>query len=80
LTFTTGVLYVAGEPSIGLHQREQPQAALGRWRGCAIWATPSSWSSTTKKTIRTADYVIDLGPGAGEPWRRGDLSGQRREN
>ena len=44
----------------------QPQAARRRCRGCAISATPSSSSSTTRRRFATADYVIDLGPGAGE--------------
>ena len=36
----TGVLYVLDEPSIGLHQRDNREAARRRWRGCAISATP----------------------------------------
>ncbi len=61
----TGVLYVLDEPSIGLHQRDN--AAPARHPAtCATWATPSLWSNTTRKRSATADYVVDMGPGAGD--------------
>ena len=60
----TGVLYVLDEPSIGLHQRDNARL-LGSLKGCATSATPSSSSSTTRRRSCTADYVIDMGPGAG---------------
>ena len=44
----TGVLYVLDEPSIGLHQRDN-RALLATLAGCAISATRSSSSSTTKR-------------------------------
>jgi excinuclease ABC subunit A len=61
----TGVLYVLDEPSIGLHQRDNRRllATLARLRdqsNCVIVVEHD------EETIRTADYVIDLGPGAGE--------------
>jgi excinuclease ABC subunit A len=60
-----GVLYVLDEPSIGLHQRDNRRllATLRRLRdlGNTIIVVEHD-----EETIRTADYVIDLGPGAGE--------------
>ena len=44
----------------------QPRAARRRWRACAISATRWSSSSTTRRRSARADYVVDLGPGAGE--------------
>jgi len=37
-----------------------------RWRPCVIWETQCWWWSTMKETIRRANYVLDLGPGAGK--------------
>ncbi len=65
----TGVLYVLDEPSIGLHQRDNRKllATLGRLRDLGNTVVVVEHD---EETIRTADYVIDLGPGAG------DLGGQ----
>jgi excinuclease ABC subunit A len=61
----TGVLYVLDEPSIGLHQRDNRRllATLMRLRdlGNTIIVVEHD-----EETIRIADYLIDLGPGAGE--------------
>ena len=61
----TGVLYVLDEPSIGLHQRDNRRllATLCRLRdlGNTIIVVEHD-----EETIRVADYVVDLGPGAGE--------------
>ena len=61
----TGVLYVLDEPSIGLHQRDNRRllATLAHLRdlGNTIIVVEHD-----EETIRTADYLIDLGPGAGE--------------
>ncbi|HEY3043879.1 MAG TPA: excinuclease ABC subunit UvrA, partial [Vicinamibacterales bacterium] len=61
----TGVLYVLDEPSIGLHQRDNRKllATLSRLRdhGTTVIVVEHD-----EETIRTADYVIDLGPGAGD--------------
>ncbi len=61
----TGVLYVLDEPSIGLHQRDNRKllATLGRLRDLGNTVIVVEHD---EETIRTADYVIDLGPGAGE--------------
>jgi len=60
-----GVLYVLDEPSIGLHQRDNRRllATLKRLRDLGNTVIVVEHD---EETIRTADYVIDLGPGAGE--------------
>ena len=59
-----GVLYILDEPSIGLHQRDNARllATLKRLRdlGNTILVVEHD-----EETIREADFVIDLGPGAG---------------
>ena len=62
----TGVLYVLDEPSIGLHQRDNARFCCKHWWSCAISAIPLSSSSMTREAIRAADYVIDMGPAAGQ--------------
>ena len=61
----SGVLYVLDEPSIGLHQRDNRRLlqTLERLRdlGNTVLVVEHD-----EETIRTADYVVDLGPGAGE--------------
>jgi excinuclease ABC subunit A len=61
----TGVLYVLDEPSIGLHQRDNRALlqTLARLRDLGNTVVVVEHD---EETIRTADYVIDLGPGAGE--------------
>jgi excinuclease ABC subunit A len=65
----TGVLYVLDEPSIGLHQRDNRKllTTLARLRDLGNTVIVVEHD---EETIRTADYVVDLGPGAG------DLGGQ----
>ncbi len=60
-----GVLYVLDEPSIGLHQRDNRRllATLKRLRDLGNTVIVVEHD---EETIRSADYVIDLGPGAGE--------------
>ena len=61
----TGVLYVLDEPSIGLHQRDNRLllGTLGRLRDLGNTVVVVEHD---EETIRSADYVIDLGRGAGE--------------
>ncbi len=61
----TGVLYVLDEPSIGLHQRDNRKllATLARLRDLGNTVIVVEHD---EETIRTADYLVDLGPGAGE--------------
>jgi excinuclease ABC subunit A len=60
-----GVLYVLDEPSIGLHQRDNARllASLEQLRdlGNTVLVVEHD-----EETIRRADFVVDLGPGAGE--------------
>ncbi len=60
----TGVLYVLDEPSIGLHQRDNQLllSTLGRLRDLGNTVVVVEHD---EETIRSADYVVDLGPGAG---------------
>lgn len=59
-----GVLYVLDEPSIGLHQRDNERliATLKRLKDLGNTVIVVEHD---EETIRTADYVIDVGPGAG---------------
>jgi excinuclease ABC subunit A len=61
----TGVLYVLDEPSIGLHQRDNRKllSTLTRLRDLGNTVVVVEHD---EETIRTADYVVDLGPGAGD--------------
>jgi excinuclease ABC subunit A len=60
-----GVLYILDEPSIGLHQRDNDKllATLKRLRdlGNTLLVVEHD-----EDTMRAADYLIDIGPGAGE--------------
>ena len=60
----TGVLYVLDEPSIGLHQRDHQQllTALTKMRDLGNTVVVVEHD---EETIRRADYVVDMGPGAG---------------
>jgi excinuclease ABC subunit A len=60
----TGVLYVLDEPSIGLHQRDNDRllAALRRLRDIGNTVIVVEHDD---EAIRTADYLVDMGPGAG---------------
>ncbi|HEY6822508.1 MAG TPA: excinuclease ABC subunit UvrA, partial [Burkholderiales bacterium] len=61
----TGVMYVLDEPSIGLHQRDNARliATLKQLRdlGNSVIVVEHD-----EEAIRAADYVVDMGPGAGE--------------
>ncbi len=61
----TGVLYVLDEPSIGLHQRDN-RALLGTLRHLRDLGNTIIVVEHDEETIRVADYLIDLGLGAGE--------------
>ena len=60
-----GVLYVLDEPSIGLHQRDNQRLidTLVRLRDLGNTVIVVEHD---EETIRVADYVVDIGPGAGE--------------
>jgi excinuclease ABC subunit A len=60
----TGVLYILDEPSIGLHQRDNSKLLKTlfqlRDQGNTVIVIEHD-----EETIRSADYIVDLGPGAG---------------
>jgi len=60
----TGVIYILDEPSIGLHQRDNRRllATLERMRDIGNTVIVVEHD---EETIRSADFVIDFGPGAG---------------
>tara|TARA_Y100001968_G_scaffold306264_1_gene322923 strand:- start:7115 stop:10048 length:2934 start_codon:yes stop_codon:yes gene_type:complete len=60
----TGVLYVLDEPSIGLHQRDNDRllSTLKRLRDLGNTLVVVEHD---EDTIRAADYIVDIGPGAG---------------
>ena len=60
-----GVLYILDEPSIGLHQRDNDRLikTLGNLRDLGNTVIVVEHD---EDTIRSADYVLDIGPGAGE--------------
>ena len=61
----TGVLYVLDEPSIGLHHRDN-QLLLSTLVRLRDLGNTVIVVEHDEETIRSADYVVDLGPGAGE--------------
>ena len=73
-----GVLYVLDEPSIGLHQRDNRKLidTLLRLRDLGNTVIVVEHD---EETIRTADYVVDIGPGAGEHGGRVVVSGTVKE-
>jgi len=68
-----GVLYVLDEPSIGLHQRDNARL-LGTLRRLRDLGNSVIVVEHDEETIRSADYVVDLGPGAGP--RGGEIVAQ----
>ncbi|MFM7211041.1 MAG: excinuclease ABC subunit UvrA, partial [Actinomycetota bacterium] len=73
-----GVLYVLDEPSIGLHQRDNQRLidTLVRLRDLGNTLIVVEHD---EETIRTADWVVDIGPGAGEHGGRIVVSGPYEE-
>lgn len=60
-----GVLYILDEPSIGLHQRDNDKL-LSTLKGMRDLGNTLIVVEHDEDTIRTADWVVDIGPGAGE--------------
>ncbi|MEL7174586.1 MAG: excinuclease ABC subunit A, partial [Pseudomonadota bacterium] len=60
----TGVLYVLDEPSIGLHQRDNGRL-LTSLKGLRDQGNTVIVVEHDEEAIRDADYVLDIGPGAG---------------
>lgn len=59
-----GVLYVLDEPSIGLHQRDN-ERLIGTLKHLRDLGNTVIVVEHDEDTIRTADYLLDIGPGAG---------------
>jgi len=59
-----GVLYVLDEPSIGLHQRDNGRL-IGTLKHLRDLGNSVIVVEHDEETIRTADYLLDIGPGAG---------------
>lgn len=64
-TGLTGVLYVLDEPSIGLHQRDNARL-IETLQNLRDLGNTVLVVEHDEDTIRTSDFVIDIGPGAGE--------------
>jgi excinuclease ABC subunit A len=73
-----GVLYVLDEPSIGLHQRDNRRLieTLTRLRDLGNTLIVVEHD---EETIRTADWIVDIGPGAGEHGGKVVSSGSYQE-
>ena len=74
-----GVLYVLDEPSIGLHQRDN-RKLIDTLISMRDLGNTVIVVEHDEETIRAADYVIDLGPGAGRPRRRDRRARDRRRS
>ncbi|MCW5897784.1 MAG: excinuclease ABC subunit UvrA [Flavobacteriales bacterium] len=61
----TGVLYILDEPSIGLHQRDD-QRLIASLRELRDAGNSVLVVEHDKEMMRSADHLIDIGPGAGE--------------
>jgi excinuclease ABC subunit A len=73
-----GVLYILDEPSIGLHQRDNVRL-LNTLRRLRDLGNTVLVVEHDEETIRSADYVLDLGPGAGISGGRVVASGTPQE-
>jgi excinuclease ABC subunit A len=60
-----GVLYILDEPSIGLHQRDN-RKLLATLKALRDLGNTLIVVEHDEETIREADYIVDIGPGAGE--------------
>ncbi len=61
----TGVIYILDEPSIGLHQRDNHRLLQTLYKLRDLGNTVIVVEHD-EETIRNADYIVDMGPGAGE--------------
>ena len=60
----TGVLYVLDEPSIGIHQRDNDKL-IATLRNLTDLGNTLIVVEHDEDTMRAADYIVDIGPGAG---------------
>lgn len=79
----TGVLYVLDEPTIGLHPRDN-ERLIGTLKGLRDRGNTVVVVEHDEEMMRAADYIVDLGPGAGREGGRlmyqGDFAGLLRAN
>ena len=59
-----GVLYILDEPSIGLHQRDNDKL-LGTLKNLRDLGNTLIVVEHDEDTMRNADFIVDIGPGAG---------------
>ena len=71
-----GVLYILDEPSIGLHQRDNVRL-INTLQGMRDLGNTVLVVEHDEETIRAADWVVDMGPGAGEHGGEVVISGMR---
>ena len=72
-----GVAYILDEPSIGLHQRDNDKL-LKTLKHLRDLGNTVLVVEHDEDTMRAADYIVDIGPGAGEHGGRGGGSGHGR--
>ena len=65
-----GVLYILDEPSIGLHQRDNDKLLAYPPASCVDLGNTLIVVEHDEDTMREADYIVDVGPGAGDSRRR----------
>ncbi|HEX7712871.1 MAG TPA: excinuclease ABC subunit UvrA, partial [Bacillota bacterium] len=63
-SFLVGVLYILDEPSIGLHQRDN-RRLIDTLKGLRDLGNTVVVVEHDEEMIREADYIVDIGPGAG---------------
>jgi len=73
-----GVLYILDEPSIGLHQRDNAKL-IATLKALRDLGNTLIVVEHDESTIRQADYVVDLGPGAGRHGGRVIFSGPKED-
>ncbi len=73
-----GVLYILDEPSIGLHQRDNARL-INTLKGMRDLGNTVMVVEHDEETIRAADHILDLGPGAGEHGGEVVVSGSLEE-
>lgn len=74
----TGVLYVIDEPSIGLHQRDNIRL-INSLKSLRDIGNTVIVVEHDRETMENADYIVDLGPGAGEHGGRVVKAGSLKE-
>ena len=72
-----GVAYILDEPSIGLHQRDNDKL-LGTLKHLRDLGNSVIVVEHDEDTMRAADYIVDIGPGAGEHGGESDCMWNRR--